>query len=279
METVNLIIDVAKCENCHNCLLSDKDEHVDNDWLPYSLAQPKHGQRWIDILAKERGQFPMVDVAYLPTMCNHCRRPPCMSVGREGAVYQRPDGIVIIDPVKARGHEDLVESCPYGHIWWNNERHVPQKWTMNAHLLDAGWKEPRCVQSCPTGAMSFLRTEDEQMLRLAEAEGLDVLHPEWDTGPRVYYRNLWRFTRAFIGGSLAAMRNGQEECVEGAHIVLYQGDRRIAQTVSDNYGDFKLDGLTDNSGLYRLEIRFGGEEARTLDIELLTSTYLGTISL
>ena len=67
----------------------------------------------------------MIDVAYVPTMCNHCDNAPCVAKGG-GAVTKRDDGIVIIDPVKAKGRKDLVETCPYGHIWWNEELQVPQ---------------------------------------------------------------------------------------------------------------------------------------------------------
>ena len=44
------------------------DEYVGNDWPGYTRPMPKHGHRWIDILQKERGQVPMIDIAYVPTM-------------------------------------------------------------------------------------------------------------------------------------------------------------------------------------------------------------------
>jgi Fe-S-cluster-containing dehydrogenase component len=279
MKTVNMVIDVARCEDCNCCFLADKDEHVDNDFMPYSIAQPKHGHRWIDILRKERGQCPMVDVAYLPTMCNQCRQPACLDAGSKGAVYQREDGIVIIDPVKSRGRKEIVHSCPYGHIWWNEERDVPQKWTMNAHLLDGGWKEPRCVQACATGAMTFLKADDDEMQRQVEKEGLEVLHPEYGTQPRIYYKNLYRFSHAFIGGSLALGVGGVEECAEGALVWLYRDAGKIGETVSDNYGDFKFDRLEENSGRYRVEIAYPGRQPATREVDLKTSVYLGTIRL
>ena len=80
MKKWNLIIDVAKCHDCNDCFLSCKDEYWENDFPPYSAAQPRHGHRWINIMRKERGQYPKVDVVYLPTPCMHCddlasRRP------------------------------------------------------------------------------------------------------------------------------------------------------------------------------------------------------------
>ncbi|MFH1124062.1 MAG: 4Fe-4S dicluster domain-containing protein, partial [Pseudomonadota bacterium] len=112
MKKWNLIIDVEKCEDCNNCFLSCKDEHVENDFPGYSAAQPRHGHRWVNILRKERGQYPLIDVAYLPIPCMHCDSPPCMEKDRKGAVLKRDDGIVLIDPVKGKGQAALVGACP-----------------------------------------------------------------------------------------------------------------------------------------------------------------------
>ncbi|MGB4066515.1 MAG: hypothetical protein WBK08_00655, partial [Nitrospira sp.] len=78
MDKWNLIIDVAKCENCRNCTLAVKDEHCDNDFPGYAAPQPKHGHDWIKISRRVRGSAPMVDVTYLLTTCNHCDNAPCV---------------------------------------------------------------------------------------------------------------------------------------------------------------------------------------------------------
>ena len=120
MSKWNMIVDVAECTNCQLCTLATMDEYVDNEWPGYSAPMPRHGHRWIDILQKERGQGTMIDIGYVPTMCNHCDNAPCLTKGGD-AVTKRDDGIVLIDPDKAKGRKDLVEACPYGHIWWNEE--------------------------------------------------------------------------------------------------------------------------------------------------------------
>ena len=79
MKKWNMIIDVAECTNCNLCTLATMDEYVGNDWPGYTKPMPRHGHRWIDILQKERGQVPMIDIAYVPTMCNHCDDAPCMT--------------------------------------------------------------------------------------------------------------------------------------------------------------------------------------------------------
>ena len=196
MSKWNLIIDVARCHDCNNCFLSCKDEFCENDFLPHSVAQPWHGHRWIDILRKERGQYPLVDVVYLPVPCMQCGDAPCVT--EDGAVYQRDDGIVVIDPEKAKGREDILDSCPYGAIWWNEEQALAQKCTFCVHLLDDGWQQPRCVQACPTGAMRFMRAEDEEMQALVEKEELEFYQQQYGTAPRVYYKNLYRFINLSI---------------------------------------------------------------------------------
>src|SRR5574340_1175107 len=139
MNRWNLIIDVAKCHDCNNCYLACKDEFFENDFPPYSAAQPRHGHRWIDLERKERGRYPRVDVAYLPLSCMHCENASCIPASPNGAVHRRADGIVLIDPVKAKGQRAIVDACPYRVIYWNEESQLPQKCTLCAHLLDEGW--------------------------------------------------------------------------------------------------------------------------------------------
>jgi len=172
MSKWNMIIDVAECTNCNLCTLATMDEYVDNDWPGYAAPMPKHGHKWIDIKQKERGQAPFIDIAYLPTTCNHCDNAPCMAAAPD-AVTKREDGIVLIDPVKAKGRRDLVESCPYGAIYWNAEKEIPQHWIFDAHLLDQGWKQPRCVTVCATNALMAVKVED--YIEAAAAVG----NPRW----------------------------------------------------------------------------------------------------
>jgi Fe-S-cluster-containing dehydrogenase component len=275
MKKWNLIIDVAECTNCNLCTLASMDEYVGNEFPGYSKPMPKHGHKWINILQKERGQQPMIDIAYVPTLCNHCDDAPCVERGR-GAVKKRDDGIVLIDPEKAKGRKDLVDSCPYGHIWWNDELEVPQLWPFDAHLLDAGWQQTRGQQSCPTGAMRAIKVEDAEMAQMARDEGLEVLRPELGTKPRVYYRNLWRYSKAFIGGTVAAEAGGVVDCVEGAKVRLLKGGLLVAETATDNYGDFKFDRLDEGSGKYVIEIAAQGR-TRKLDAALGASVNVGEI--
>ena len=280
MKKWHLVIDVEKCVDCNNCFLACKDEHVENDWPAYTRPQPRHGHRWINIMRTERGQYPLVDVAYRPTTCMHCDDAPCIRAGK-GSVTKRPDGIVIIDPVKAAGQQELVKACPYQAIWWNQEQAAPQKCTLCAHLLDQGWKKPRCVQACPTGALRAEFVEDAEMSRICQAEKLEVLQPEANTNtqPGVYYKNLYRFNKCFIGGSVAMKREDVVDCAEGASVTLLKGQEKLAEAVTDNFGDFKFDGLTANSGNYTVQVQLPGFPEAEVAVELTLSKNVGTILL
>jgi Fe-S-cluster-containing dehydrogenase component len=278
MKKWNMIIDVAECTNCNLCTLAVMDEYVGNEWPDYSAPMPKHGHKWINILQKERGQTPMIDIAYVPTMCNHCDDAPCIKAAPKGAIKKRRDGIIIIDPKEAKGQKQLVDACPYGHIWWNEDLQLPQAWTFDAHLLDRGWKQTRGQQSCPTGAMRALQVADEDMARIAHEDNLEVIRPELGTKPRVYYRNLWRYSKCFIGGSVAEEKQGVVDCVEGASVQLVKNGASVAVTTTDNYGDFKFDELEDNSGRYSIQI-FSRGRSKVVDVELGTSISLGEIRL
>jgi Fe-S-cluster-containing dehydrogenase component len=280
MKKWNLVIDVALCENCNNCALATKDEHIGNDFPGYAAPQPRHGHHWIDIKRLVRGSDPMVDVAYLPTTCNHCDAAPCVAAAHGEAIHKRSDGIVIIDPQKAKGRRDLVDSCPYGVIWWNEELNLPQKWIFEAHLLDQGWRQPRGVQACPTGAMRSLHLEDEAMQALAGREGLETLRPEWHTKPRVYYRNLYRYFKCFIGGSVTAEKDGVLDCLAEAKVTLQVGDRAIAESTTDMFGDFKFDGLDPSAGSHQVVVSHPQFGTVTRGAELRgESIYLGEIRL
>ena len=276
MKKWNMIIDVAECTNCNLCTLATMDEYVGNDWPGVAAPMPRHGHQWINILQKERGQVPMIDIAYVPTMCNQCDNAPCMKADKSGAISKRDDGIVIIDPVKSKGRKDLVDACPYGHIWWNEELQIPQAWPFDAHLLDQGWQQTRGHQACPTGAMRAIKLEDDEMARMARDQALEVMRPDLGAKPRVYYKNLWRFTKCFIGGSVSADVNSAIDCVEGATVRLLKDGATVAETTTDNYGDFKFDRLNENSGRYVVEISAQGRK-KMVEATLGVSINLGEI--
>lgn len=277
----HLIIDAALCENCNNCALAAKDELVGNDFPTYSAPHAPSGRGVIRIERRIRGRGHHVDVVHVPVMCNHCDDAPCVKAGSDGAVRQRADGIVIFDPVKARGRRDLVDACPYGAVVWNEANQLPQTWFFDAHLLDAGWTAPRCVAVCPTQAIEASKADDAAMAARAEREGLQPLRPELGTRSRVLYRNLERTLSCFVGGSVTYRdADGVTECAAETDIELRRDGSVAARTHTDVFGDFRIDGLAPHSGSYLLiarhaqrgtaerQVRVGTDSVILDDIEL-----------
>jgi len=276
MKKWNMIIDVARCHDCNDCFLADKDEFVGNDFLPYSVAQPWSGHRWMNIDRKERGQFPIVQVAYLPIPCQHCADAPCMEASPEGTIYRRDDGLVIIDPEKAKGQPEIVDTCPYGAIYWNEEQQVAQKCTGCAHLLDAGWVETRCSQVCPTNAIRLVLADDEEWNRIVAEEGLEDYRAQLGTDPRVKYKNLYRWDKLFVSGS--AVFKDTDECAEGAKVTVQSGGVVVGEGVANNYSEFVVDKL-DEGKEYTVTVAAEGYQPYVVTVTPSASINLGRIFL
>ena len=278
MKKWNMIIDVANCTNCNVCTLSVQDEHVGNAFEGYAEEMPKHGHRWINIERRERGSAPATDVAYLPTMCQHCDDAPCQKAAPD-AVTKRNDGIVIIDPVKSKGRREIYDACPFGAVWWNEEKDIPQHWIFDAHLLDKGWKEPRCETSCATRAFRSVKLTDEEMAKIAQEEGLERRTQGHGINTRIFYKNLWRFDSDFIAGTVSAEQNGIVDCIAGATATLVKDNSVVATTQTDAYGDFKFDRLAADNAAYQLEISAEDFTQKQIELTFTDTVYLGEIKL
>lgn len=279
MSKWNLIVDVGRCDNCRLCFLAVKDEYIGNDFPGVSAAQPAHGHNWLDIKRKERGTYPIVQARFLPVMCNHCDDAPCMKAARDGAVSKREDGIVIIDPEKSKGQKQIVDSCPYGAISWNEEKQIPQAWPFDAHLLDDGWTKTRGEQACPTQVFRTIKVDDSEMRRIQKDEGLEVLKPELGTKPRVYYKNLHMIMKCFVGGTVVKHVNGVEECAAGVEVVLEKDGREIGRATTDTFGEFVIDKLEPNSSGYHLKGTGPAGRCSTKFELAEESRYLGVMTL
>ena len=231
------------------------DEYVGNDWPGVAAPMPRHGHRWIDILQKERGQVrgqsPMIDIAYVPTMCNHCDDAPCMKADKSGAISKRDDGIVIIDPVKAKGHKELVERLPLRpHLVERGVERCRRPGRSTPICSTRAGSRPAASRPARPAPCARSRSRTTRWRGWRATQGLEVMKPELGTKPRVYYRNLWRYSKCFIGGTVSAEAGGTVDCVEGATVRLTK--------------DGKDGGHHDHRQLRRLQVRQARRRLRPL---------------
>ena len=275
MARYGMIIDVDKCNGCYNCFLACKDEYDGNDYPPISFAQTASGKPWMQIIEKERGTWPKVKMEFIPLPCLHCEEALCVRKASDGEVYRRPDGIVLIDPEKSKGKREIVSTCPYRVISWNEEKGIPQKCTFCAHLLDQGWKQPRCVEACPSGALVFgdLDDPESEISGKIGSGNMEEFHPEYGLKPNVRYMNL---PKRFIAGEVV-LKDRQDQCAEGVTVVLKAGGGdQICRT--DFLGDFEFEGL-ESDRAYTIVVEHEGYEKRELSVKPGRDMNLGEILL
>jgi Fe-S-cluster-containing dehydrogenase component len=274
MAKYGMVIDCTKCTGCYNCFLACRDEFAGNEYPGYTAAQPMAGQNWIHVMEKERGKYPKVKVAYTPIICMHCEDATCIKAARNNAVYRRPDGIVIIDPEKAKGQKQIIEGCPYRVIEWNEEKQLPQKCIFCAHMLDKGEKEPRCVESCPTGALIFgdLSDPNSDVSRLLAAGNTEIMHPEYNLKEKVSYIGL---PKKFVAGTV--IYKDKDECAGGVEVTLSQKGK-VQKTRTNGFGDFEFEFLPPDTE-YTVNIEAKGYKPRKLKALTRVDVYLGEIAL
>jgi Fe-S-cluster-containing dehydrogenase component len=274
MTRYGMVIDETLCNGCYSCVLACRDEYAGNDYPGYSAAQPMTGMNWIRMVEKERGQYPKVKVAYTSVSCMHCGQAPCVDMSEDGAVYRRADGIVMIDPLKAKGQKAIIATCPYRVIEWNDDQQLPQKCTMCAHLLDQGWKEPRCAEACPTRAIVFgdLGDPESEASRLLASATTEALHPEFDLKENVTYIGL---PKRFIAGSVVQSDTGL--CAEDVRVTVSDGTATWV-TQTDTFGDFEIDGLAEYQD-YSVTLEQAGYGCVELRTFTRSDVYLGEILL
>ena len=140
-------------------------------------------------------------------------------------------------------------------------------------LAEYGWTETRCSQVRPTNAIRLVLADDAEMAQLIETEGLRAHKAELGTRPRVYYKNLHRWDKVFLGGSVAC--TDTDECAEGATVTVKQADGQVAGTARvNNYGEFILDCL-EPGGTYSVTIEALGYQAFSATFTLDKSLNIG----
>jgi Fe-S-cluster-containing dehydrogenase component len=254
----NFVIDIDKCSGCYSCQMACKDEHCGNDWAPYAKPQPDSGQFWGKLNCYERGTVPKVQVTYIFVPCQHCEEAPCIeSCPVEGALYERADGLIIIDPKKCSGCQNCIDACPYEKIFFNKDLQIAQKCTGCAHLIDKQKpiSEPRCVDCCAHAAIKFGEESD------LNVSGDETYHPEYEVNTRVRYLNL---PKKFVAGTV--YDPNEMAVVTGANCTL-TGSSGTFTATTDVFGDFWFKELSED--VFSLKIEAGGKTYNQSDISTI----------
>ena len=95
----------------------------------------------------------------------------------------------------------------------------------------------------------------------------------------MFYKNLDRFTKSFVGGTVLAKAGGVVDCVTDAAVALAWESQVVAQTRTDDFGDFKIDGLAPEDRNYEIRITKGGYQPARVAVSVRESRYVGEIML
>ncbi len=196
-------IDISKCIGCGQCVAACKIEndvppepHFFNTWVErYIIGMD--GEVRVDSPDGGMNGFPPTQdgdirrTFFVPKLCNHCDEPPCVQVCPVGATFKTQDGVILVDEDYCIGCRYCVQACPYGARWIHPEKLVAAKCTFCYHRIVEGMV-PACVEVCPTGARTFGEVEKRAtpLARFMRFNDIQVLKPQMNTKPKVYYANL-----------------------------------------------------------------------------------------
>src|ERR1035438_7335153 len=171
------IIDNRKCIGCHASTVACKTENH----VPLAV-----NRTWVKYV--EKGTFPNTRRVFQVTRCNHCEKPPCVTICPVTAMYQRKDGIVDFSSERCIGCKACMQACPYDSIYIDPDEGTAAKCHFCAHRTEVGL-EPSCVVVCPEHAIiaGDLDACDEEIAQLLAREPVRVRKPEQGTRPKLYY--------------------------------------------------------------------------------------------
>ena len=187
MSHMTIVTDLNRCVGCLGCIVACK---VVNGVRVGSYRNQVLRQG--PFPREEGGNWPNVDMYFLPVSCQHCSNPECVTVCPTGASHiNEEDGTVQIDKDSCIGCGLCLAACPYGCRYVDPDTLVADKCDLCASITAEGGL-PQCVTQCggmarwygdlDEGIESFKGARDETLGDFVEPFTSDDLHRLDDSG-------------------------------------------------------------------------------------------------
>jgi len=149
-------IDTSSCTGCKACQVACKDKNNLSVGLLWRRVVEVNGGTWF-----QRGHAWLTNVFayFVPSACMHCEEPICVEVCPTTALFQREDGIVLIDEERCIGCRYCEMACPYKAPQFDPVLKVMTKCDFCFDLLEKDLP-PACVAACQMRVLHFGNIEE-----------------------------------------------------------------------------------------------------------------------
>jgi Fe-S-cluster-containing dehydrogenase component len=181
MSRPTLVIDLDRCIGCHSCTVACQIEH----------AAPARSLRMRVYQIGPFGAFPLLQMHYLPVMCQHCQNPPCLEACPTGATRQNDEGLVWVNKDDCIGCGACVDACPFKARYVHPASQIAEACDQ-CRERDLPDGQPVCATSCSTHAIRLCNIEfpdpiSAQWLKKASAKRYEILPGHDAVGTRSIY--------------------------------------------------------------------------------------------
>ncbi len=216
-------VDLASCTGCSACVVAC---YAENN-IPVvgkKIFDEGREMSWLRIERYYEGPAEELQVSFLPMMCQHCGNAPCEPVCPVYATYHNEEGLNAMIYNRCVGTRYCSNNCSYKvrrFNWHGYEFPEPLNWQLNpdvqkrgsgvmekcsfcvqriveakdhakdqGRMVQDGEIVPACVQTCPTGALTFgnLNDPESKVSKLSkDKRAYKVLDHHLNTQPAVSY--------------------------------------------------------------------------------------------